>query len=243
MSNSSDSSSQQQLLIIGDSIPLGAADVRGSQVTEFVTPNCVDLLRAALPTLNVTVDAAVRRNSATVKQEIDQIIARHAPQRTILWIGGSDADMDWRRFVLTDGKTARSVVPVEKYENNLRFICERLLASGSTPILTDMPNHHFALRGPYVSKLAGKDIMPLLELGGGQAESDKHLVRYRAAVAAIASDLNLDLIRYGEALDAQPAEEVLAADGTHPNAAGHRIIAQVLINSLVRQAAVAQLVI
>jgi lysophospholipase L1-like esterase len=151
--------------------------------------------------------------------------------------------MDWRRFVLTDGKTARSVVPVERYESNMRFICERLLAAGFTPILTDMPNHHFALRGPYVSKLAGKDIMPMLERGGGQAESDRHLVHYRAAIALIAKEMNLDLIRYGEALDAQPAEEVLAADGTHPNAAGHRIIAQVMINSLVRHGAAAQMVV
>jgi lysophospholipase L1-like esterase len=237
MSNSSNPS----LLIIGDSIALGAAEVRGTQVVEYVQPTCIDLLKAAMPMLEVRIDAQVRRNSASVRQEIDKIIARHQPRRALLMIGGSDADMDWRRFVLTDGKVARSVVPVDRYENNLRLICRQLLSAGATPILMDMPNHHFVLRGPYISKIAGKDITPLLERGGGQAESDKHLVLYRAAVAGVAADLNLELVRFGEALDAHPPQSVLSADGAHPNAAGHRLIAQTLIAALSQPAAAAEL--
>jgi lysophospholipase L1-like esterase len=228
-------SNWSELLILGDSIALGAAEVRGSDVLEYVSPSCVDLLKSALPRLTVRVDALVSRNSATVRQEIEQIIARHAPLKGIgilLIIGGSDADMDWKRFVLSDGAIARSRVPVERYEANLRLICSRLMQAGATPILTDVPNHHFVLRGPYISRLAGKDIVPLLESGGGQAESDRHLQMYRAAAARIAGDLKLELISYGPLLDAHSPLEVTCQDGAHPNAAGHRIIASALIAGL-----------
>jgi lysophospholipase L1-like esterase len=227
-----------ELLIIGDSIALGASEIRGADVVEFVNPSCVDLLKSALPDLNIRVDAQVSRNSATMKQEIDKILARHSPLKNIavlLLIGGSDADMDWKRFVLSDGAIARSRVPVERYEANMRLICAKLLEAGAIPILTDMPNHNFALRGPYVSKQAGKDICALIERGGGHAESDKHLVQYRAAAARIAADLNVELITYGPQLDAYPAAEVTALDGVHPNTAGHRVIASALIAALSRR--------
>lgn len=219
----------QSLLVIGDSIALGAAEVRGSQVLEYVQPTCIDLLKAAMPSLEVTVDGEVSRTSASVRVEIDKLIERHQPKRALLMVGGSDADLDWRRFVVTNGEVARSRVPVEKYESNLRLICDKLIAAGATPILMDMPNHHFVLRGPYVSKLAGKDIMPMLERGGGQAESDRHLVLYRAAVSRVANDLGLQLVKFGKALEAYPAEAMLTHDGTHPSAAAHRVIAATII--------------
>jgi hypothetical protein len=227
--------SWSELLIIGDSIALGAAEVRGGEVTEYVRPNFIEIVQSALPHLAIRVDAAVMRTTATVKPEINQLIQRHQPLREVrvlLLIGGSDADMDWKRFILSDGAIARSRIPLARYDANLRFIVEQLLEAGAVPILTDMPNHHFALRGPYISAMAGKDITPLLERGGGQAESDKHLVQYRAAVAAIAADYGLTLIRYGESLDKHPAESVCAADGVHPGAFGHRIIAAEIIATL-----------
>jgi lysophospholipase L1-like esterase len=239
--NLSSTTTSTPLLIIGDSIPLGAAEVRGSYIVEYVQPTCVDLLKAAMPSLDVRIDAEVYRNSVSVKQELEAIVARHQPRRVLLMIGGSDADMDWKRFVISDGKIARSRVAAEKYEANLRLICARLMEIGASIILTDCPNHCFALKGPYVAKLTGKDIPALLEAGGGQAESDKHLVPYRARVAAVAKDLNLQLIRFGEALDAEPAEVVLCADGTHPSAAGHRVIAACLIAALSQPVAAVEL--
>jgi lysophospholipase L1-like esterase len=220
------------LLIVGDSITLGAAEVRGDSIVQYVQPTCIDLLKSALPALDVRIDAAVRRNSVTVREEIEQIIARHQPRRVLLMIGGSDADMDWKRFILSDGKIARSRVPVERYEKNLRFICERLLSAGAAPILTDMHNHDLTICGPYVSKLAGKDIVSMIARGGGQAESDKHLVMYRQAVAAVAAEFNLELIRFGQALDSHPSDSVVSHDGTHLSAAGHRVVAAAMIAAL-----------
>jgi lysophospholipase L1-like esterase len=239
MNNLSKPIDTPSLLIIGDSITLGAAEVRGSEIVDYVQPTCIDLLKSAFPQVDIRIDAAVRRNSVSVKDEIDSIIARHAPHRVMLMIGGSDCDMDWKRFILSEGQIARSRVPVDRYEKNMRLICQKLLAAGATPILTDLPNHHLAICGPYVSALCGKDITPLITRGGGQAESDKHLVHYRQCIAGLSRELNLDLIRYGEALDNYPAAEVLSRDGTHPSAAGHRVIAAAMIAAMSQPACAA----
>jgi lysophospholipase L1-like esterase len=185
-----------------------------------------------MPRLNIVVDAEVHRTSVQAAQLVDGVIAKYQPQFMLIIIGGSDADMDWRRFVLSDGNIARSKVPVDRYEKNLRTIAQKLIAAGIVPILTDIPNHYFEIKGPYVSKLAGKDLMPLIRAGGGQAESDKHLVLYRAVVSSVASELHIPVVRYGQALDDHDPAAVLCNDGTHPSATGHRVIADVLIPAL-----------
>jgi len=220
------------LLIIGDSVALGAAEVRGNDIVEYIQPTCVDLLKAALPHLTVRIDAQVRRNSVSVRDEIDALIEKHHPAHTLLLIGGSDADMDWKRFIVSDGKVARNRVPVERYEKNMRHICERLIAAGATPILTDVHNHNFAICGPYVAALTGKDIPAMIINGGGQSESDRHLMQYREAVTKISNDLGLQLIAFGHAMDQYPPEQMVSHDGTHPSAAGHRVIGAMFITAL-----------
>jgi glutamate/tyrosine decarboxylase-like PLP-dependent enzyme len=92
-----------------------------------------------------------------------------------------------------------------------------------------------------VGKLSGKDVPAMILNGGGQAESDRHMVPYRMAVAAIARELDLQLIRYGEALDGHPSAEMVSVDGTHPSKAAHGVIAEVMIGALSRVGAAAEL--
>jgi lysophospholipase L1-like esterase len=223
-----------KLLILGDSISLGVAEIRGiNEIAARLDASYVDLLTPALAGTTIVIDADVHRTTGAVRDSVDGILATHSPDVVLIMLGGNDADMDWRRFVLSDGRIARSRVPVETYEKNLRLIAAKITATGAMPVLTDMPNHHFELRGPYVSKIAGKDISAMLERGGGQAASDKELVKYRDAVARVARDLNIPLARYGEVLDAQPPKEVIGIDGVHPSAAAHRLIAESLLPILI----------
>ncbi len=224
----SDTARARRLIIIGDSISLGAAEVRGNEVVSVICPCYVDLLRQALPNVVIEVDADVNRTTIGVCDNIDRILAKK-PDVALLLIGGNDADMDWRRFVLTEGKMARSRISVERFESNLRAIARRLLDAGARPVLTDMHNHHFEMRGPYISNLVGKDVAGWLAVNGGQAESDRFLERYRAIVADLANAMNIDLIRCGSALDEYDPREALSADGAHPGPLGHRVLFETML--------------
>jgi lysophospholipase L1-like esterase len=224
----------RSLLILGDSISLGVYELRGNEVAERVSPTYVDLIQRIFPDLQIQIEAGPFWNTSDFYKKIDEMISKHSAETVLVMVGGSDADMDWKRFVLSDGAVARSRVSVERYEKNLRHIVAQLLAAGRTPILSDIPNHHFEIRGPYISKIAGKDVMSLIERGGGQAESDRHLAMFRAVVAQIATEKGLELVRYGQALDQRDPKVVLSVDGAHPNAAGHQVIVDVLLPALQR---------
>src|SRR5205814_10221188 len=121
-----------KLLILGDSISLGVAEVRGNDIVARVEHCYVDLLMHALPKVQIIIDADVHRTTSAAREAVDGLLAAHKPQAVLVMLGGNDADMDWRRFVLSDGKTARSRVPVETYEKNLRLIASKTLAAGAT---------------------------------------------------------------------------------------------------------------
>ncbi len=224
----------QKLLILGDSISLGVAEVRGNDIVERVQTPYVEHLRAALPGIEIVVDADTHRTTTAACKVIDTLLATHRPRAVLIMLGGNDGDIDWRRFVLSNGSVIRSRNSVETYEQNLRQLAMKILAAGSTPVLTDMPNHHFELRGPYISRIAERDVTSMLERGGGQAASDTERAKYRHAVEKIASDLSLAIVHYGEALEQHPARTMVGIDGAHPSNAGHRVIADTLMPELVR---------
>lgn len=113
-----------KLLILGDSISLGVSEVRGNDVVANVEHSYVDLLSHALPGVQLIVDADVHRTTSAARETLDSLLAMHSPDVVLVMLGGNDADLDWRRFVLSDGKVIRSRLTVETYEKNLRLITE-----------------------------------------------------------------------------------------------------------------------
>jgi lysophospholipase L1-like esterase len=218
-----------RLLILGDSITLGVCEVRGNDVVGRVRTPYVDRLRTAFPIVDIEIDADVHRTTTAAIKTVATTLASVRPDVVLVMLGGNDADLDWKRFVLSDGAVVRHRVNVETYEKNLRHIVAAIRTAGATPVLTDLPNHHFELRGPYVSKIAGRDVTGMLERGGGQAASDGHLARYRGVVDRVAAELHLPVVRYGLVLDQHPPREMTAVDGVHPSDAAHAVIADAII--------------
>ena len=223
-----------KLLILGDSISLGVSEIRGNDVVDRVESSYVDHIAKALPGVEIIVDADTHRTTTAACKTIDTLLTTHRPHAVLIMLGGNDGDIDWRRFVLSNGTIIRSRNSVEAYDKNLRQLATKILAAGATPILTDMPNHHFELRGPYISRIAERDVTTMLERGGGQAASDIEREKYRQAVHQIASDFSLALAHYGEAMEQHPPREMVGIDGAHPSNAGHAVIAEALLPELLR---------
>src|SRR4051812_15523764 len=109
----------RKLLIIGDSFTLGAADVRGNEIVEHVRESYVDRLRASLPQVDIRIDAEVYRHTSAVRNIVEGLLDLHEPRVVLLTVGSSDADLDWRRFVLSEGQIIRNRVALATYEKNL----------------------------------------------------------------------------------------------------------------------------
>ncbi|MBV8780109.1 MAG: hypothetical protein JO353_01820 [Phycisphaerae bacterium] len=214
-----------RLLIVGDSLALGAAEVQGMAVTRTLAPAYPDLLRNCLPDIEISIEADVQRNSTTVCTRIVEWLAHHQPSIVLAAIGGSDADCDWRRFILSDGSVYRSRTKLDTYVSNLRRIAEHVRRAGASLILTEPSNQDVVMRGSHLSQLSGRDVTAMINAGGGQPACDQRLLEYRKGVWQVANETGAHCVAC--AVDWEPGQSaaVLCEDGAHLNHRGHRLLA------------------
>ncbi len=220
------------VLIIGDSITLGISEIRGTEISGKVRKCYVEILREQFPNINFIVDADIHRTTADGLEIIDALLQSHHPDAVFIMLGGNDADLLWKRFVISDGKIVQHRIRLDRYAANLTRLAQKIIAAKALPILTDMPNHSLEIRGKYFSNLSGKDVSAMIQRNGGQPVSDRELERYRIAAAKVAAELQCPFVRYGTALSHFPLESVSGPDGVHPNDRAHEVIADQLCATL-----------
>jgi lysophospholipase L1-like esterase len=192
----------------------------------------VDIIQKRFPNLVIKVDADVHRSTIGGVRCLGPLLASFNPQITLLMLGGNDADPDWKRFVVSNGRVARSRIDLARYIENLRTMAEMVRSAGSIPVLTDMPNQYLARRAKVLSDLAGRDLIPLINANGGEKLCNEVLETYREAAAALAGELAVPFAPFGHHLAEHPLEEVVGPDGVHPNELAHGIIATQMIAAL-----------
>ncbi len=214
-----------RLLIMGDSLAMGAAEVSNLDITAYVSPAYPDLLRQLLPQLEIICIGGVRYDTNVAIKQLPELLQIHHPAVVLVAVGGSDVDLDWRKAILSNGKRSRSRVSLEDYQKNLRAIVALVKAAGARPILTESTSSHLAMRGDYYGKLSGLDVNAMIAEGGGQAANDVRVERYRVAVGHIASELGVDLIPCPPALATDDPHVIYTSDGVHLSVAAHRHLA------------------
>lgn len=222
----------ERLLIIGDSIALGITELRGRDIVSTTHPTCVDYLRDFFRESEIIVNAEVHRKTGDVLATLPLLFEINKPHRVLLELGGNDADIDWKRFIASRGRVVRTQVSVDKMRGNLLKVVEIARQYGVEPLLTLFSSHCLAIRGEYLSRFTGLPISDWLSQNGGELTSDRMTQQYWHMIQDVASCQNVRLVPYGQALKSENPSQVLAVDGTHPSAAGHRIIARCMIATL-----------
>ena len=225
---------KHRLLIVGDSISLGVAELRGNEIAGYVNTTYVNILRSRLANMVLQVEADIHRTTTATLKFLPEALRQHTPDCVLLMLGGNDADVEWKRFIISDGRVLRNRIPLADYTRNLQQLAELIRNAGAKPILTDMPNHCLAKRGPYLSALANKDVAAMIAAHGGQPTSDAGLDRYRQAAEEVAARTGSAFIAYGRELNHHPLEAMSGPDGVHPSAEAHAIIGDVIATQMDR---------
>lgn len=215
------------LLIIGDSIALGATAIDGTTILSRVENSFADHAAASLPEWSVVVEAAPLRTTRFAATSTPEAITRHRPDAIFVTTGANDVDIDWRRFMFSQGRTVQSRTPLSAYAASLRAIAGHGRAAGIPVILADTFNSNLDRRMGHLCSILGQDIRSWVEGAGGQPVCDAMVREYRAAAASVARELGLALCPLGSSFEQGDLSSLLAQDGTHPNQAGHDLLASV----------------
>ena len=214
-----------RLLIVGDSLAMGAAEVSNADVVRFISPAFPDLLRTMLPQLDIVLSCGVRHDTDTARKHLPGLLETHRPAVVLFAVGGSDVDLDWRKAILSNGRRTRSRVSIGDYQNNLRGLVATTRAAGAKPILIEGTSSCLAIRGIYLGRLSGLDVNAMIAAGGGQETNDVRVEKYRETVRRVAAELDADLIPSPGVLASEDPDIIFTEDGVHLSVFAHRFLA------------------
>lgn len=160
--------------------------------------------------------------SATTKaarSRLRNAVLQYQPDIVVIQFGINDAAVDvWKTPPVTEAR-----VSLKAYESNLRFMIDEVRKSGAVPVLMT-PN---GLRWtPKSKQLYGKPPYDADRADG----FDVILQDYAKVVRELAKELKAPLVDIHAIYSEQgEAATELLLDGMHPNAAGHELVARLLI--------------
>jgi lysophospholipase L1-like esterase len=217
-----EASGAETIVLLGDSTtaPRGALVVYAN------------LLEKELPARGIeakVINAGVGGNStADARRRFERDVLAHQPDVVVIQFGINDAAVDvWRNPPATEARVSQ-----KDYELNLRTMIQSLHKRGTRVILMTPNPMRWT---PKLKELYGK---PPYDPAAPQG-FNVLLAGYAKTVEQLAREEKLPLIDVYQAFEDYgkgegQAVDQLLLDGMHPNAAGHRIIADLLLEQLSR---------
>ena len=139
-------------------------------------------------------------------------------------LGGNDLDLNWRRFLVTNGATVQSNLSPYEYGANLRRLATMICGYDALPLLGDVTDHELTIRGPYMSALAGRDVSSLLAAQDIRGITDRTLAAFRGERQRVVDEMNLLDVPFAADFAVYARPLLVGPDGVHPSLLAHDII-------------------
>lgn len=149
-------------------------------------------------------------------------------QAALLEFGGNDCDYDWAAVARDPEGDHQPKTPLGLFMEQLREMVAAVRQKGMRPLMTTLPPIHARRYFDFFTRggLSRENI--LFWLGDIEYIYRWH-ERYNGAVVQTAQECGVPLIDLRDAfLSERRYEDLLCADGIHPNARGHALIQRVL---------------
>ncbi len=142
----------------------------------------------------------------------------------VIEYGGNDCDFNWAEVARAPEQPHVPHTPVDQFTASLSAMADHVRASGGTPLLCSLPPLDPRRYLKWIVK-DGLDESRILSYIGVPERIYRWQEYYSTLVLKVASEINCRWLPIREAfLEAVRGEDVLCADGIHPNEQGHKLI-------------------
>lgn len=142
----------------------------------------------------------------------------------ILEYGGNDCDLSWEQVAANPKSTHLPKTPLTEFSETYRQLISEIKESGGTPVLMTLPPIYAPRYFSWISR--NLDAQAIMNYLGDVEFIYRWHEMYNLAVCRIALEQHLSLIDISSAfLQKENYQDLLCADGIHPNEKGHQLIA------------------
>ena len=170
----------------------------------------------------------------------DTMINRHSEEisnseYTFIEYGGNDCDFDWMKIADAPTEDFTPKTTLEDFKKRFIRLINKVKELGSKPVILSLPPilsaPYFSFFSRYMSDEQKGNVIQWL--GGGTDIISRWHESYNRALFMIAKETQTPIIDITTPFDTFRGDisSLYCADGIHPNAQGHRMIAATIINS------------
>ena len=169
----------------------------------------------------------------------NSVIERHATDiaesdYTFIEYGGNDCDFDWIKIAQDPHGEHKARTPLEEFTEELSSLVAKIRELGSVPVLITLPpilsDTYFSFFSRSMSDEQKNNIKEWL--GGDIGIISRWHESYNRALFQVANQTRTQIIDITTPFDTFRGDltSLYCADGIHPNARGHKLIAHSIIN-------------
>ena len=169
----------------------------------------------------------------------NSVIERHAADiadsdYTFIEYGGNDCDFDWIKIAQDPHGEHKARTPLEEFTEELSSLVAKIKGLGSIPVLITLPpilsDTYFSFFSRSMSDEQKNNIKEWL--GGDIGIISRWHESYNRALFQVANQTRTQIIDITTPFDTFRGDltSLYCADGIHPNAHGHKLIAHTIIN-------------
>lgn len=169
----------------------------------------------------------------------NSVIERHATDiadsdYTFIEYGGNDCDFDWIKIAQDPHGEHKARTPLDEFTEELSSLVAKIKGLGSIPVLITLPpilsDTYFSFFSRSMSDEQKNNIKEWL--GGDVGIITRWHESYNRALFQIANQTGTQIIDITTPFDTFRGDltSLYCADGIHPNARGHKLIAHTIIN-------------
>lgn len=168
------------------------------------------------------------------------VIDRHsdeiaASDYTFIEYGGNDCDFDWMKIADFPLEEHLARTTLKSFKEQFVSLVERIKKLGSTPVIISLPpiisDSYFSFISRFMTEDQKNNVVKWL--GGDIGIISRWHESYNRALFQIANLTQTTIIDITTPFDTYRGNlnSLYCQDGIHPNSAGHKLIAQTIINS------------
>lgn len=173
----------------------------------------------------------------------DRVIDRHgddiaAADYTLLEYGGNDCDFDWMRIADSPSEEHKPKTVLESFRDQFLSLVSRIKEMGSRPVIISLPpimsEDYFSFFSRFMDDVQKNNVMDWL--GGDVEIINRWHESYNKVLFDVAAQTDTRIIDITSPFNEYDGDirSLYCMDGIHPNALGHKIIADKILNDRLR---------